>query len=143
MFEECLRKQGLVKELFADCKTEEDKYKKIMDLGRQQPTFSSEYKTLENIIQGCQSTMYIHAFMEEGKVIFETASDALISSGLAVLMLKIYSGETPEVILKCPPSCLEELGINASLTPSRSNGLYSIHLRMKQEALKLLLENQG
>ena len=140
MFEECLKKQELLKVMFASCKTEEEKYKKIMDLGRQQSSLSSEYKKPENIIQGCQSTMYIHAYLQEGKVIFETDSDALISSGLAVLMQKIYSGEEPEVILKCPPTCLEELGINASLTPSRSNGLYSIHLRMKQEALKLLLK---
>ncbi len=142
MFEECLNKQEKIKTLFAECKTEDDKYKKIIELGREQPGLSSEYKKPENIIQGCQSTMYIHAYLREGKVFFETESDALISSGLAVLLLKVYSGETPEVILKCPPAYLEALGINVSLTPSRSNGLYSIHLRMKQEALKLLLESE-
>ena len=139
MFEECLRKQMEVKALFANCKSEDDKYKVIIGLGRQQPSISAEYKKPENIIEGCQSTMYIHAYMKGDKVYFETESDALISSGLAVLLLKVYSGELPEVILKCPPAYLEEIGIATSLTPSRSNGLYSIHLRMKQEALKLLL----
>ena len=79
------------------------------------------------------------------KIIFEAESDALISAGLAALLTQVYSGETPEVILKCPPSYIEELGINSSLTPNRASGLYSMHLQMKQEALKLLVEreNQG
>ena len=136
MFEDCLEKQKAVKALFDACKTEDERYKKIIELGRQQQPLSEEYKRDENIIEGCQSTMYIHSYIKEGRVFFETESDALISSGLAVLLLRVYSGQTPETILKCPPTYLEELGISASLTPSRSNGLYSIHLRMKQDALK-------
>ena len=73
---------------------------------------------------------------------FEAEADALISAGLAALLIRAYNGETPEVVLKCPPSFIEELGINASLTPSRSNGLYSLHLQMKQEALRLLMEKE-
>lgn len=142
MFEECLRKQSEVKALFDNCETEEDRYKKIIELGRQQPALPKEYKKPENIIHGCQSTVYIHASLKEGKVIFATESDAIISSGLAALLVRVYSGETPEVILKCPPVYLEEIGVSKSLTPNRSNGLYSIHLRMKQEALKLLIESE-
>ena len=71
---------------------------------------------------------------------FEAEADALISAGLAALLTQVYSGETPETILKCPPTYLDEIGISASLTPNRANGLYSIHLRMKQEALKLLMK---
>ncbi len=84
--------------------------------------------------------MYLHSFLLEDKIFFEPESDALISSGLAALLTQVYSGETPEVVLKCPPTYLDELGISASLTPNRANGLYSIHLRMKQDALKMLVE---
>lgn len=138
-YQSCLEKQKKVIELFSGCSSEEMKYQKIIELGRQQPPLSEKYKIPENIVQGCQSTMHLHSFMENGLVYFEASSDALISYGLAVLLIKVYSGETPETILKCPPDYLEELGVSASLTPSRSNGLYSIHLRMKQEALKFLI----
>lgn len=135
----CDQKQQEVKALFAECKTEESKYEKIIELGRKMPPLDAEYKIADNIVKGCQSTMYLHSYMEDGKVFFKGQSDALISSGLADLLIMVYSGETPEAILKCPPDYLEELGISASLTPNRANGLYSIHLRMKQDALKHLM----
>lgn len=139
MYESCLIKQNEVKLLFLECQSEEDRYKKIIELGRQLPPLPEVYKIPENIVQGCQSTVYLKSIFKNGVVIFEAEADALISAGLAALLIKVYSGEAPEVMLKCPPSYLEELGISASLTPSRSNGLYSMHLRMKQEALKWLL----
>jgi len=83
--------------------------------------------------------MYLSAKLENGQIIFEADSDALISRGLAVILLLVYSGETAEAILKCPPTFLDELGIAGSLTPGRANGLFSLHLKMKQEALRLLL----
>lgn len=140
MYESCLKKQEELKSMFLKCASDDEKYEKIIDFGRQQPHLPPEDKTAENIVKGCQSTMYLSAKMDHGKVIFEAESDALISAGLAALLVKVYSGETPETILKCPPKFLEEIGINASLTPSRVNGLYSVHLRMKQEALHLYME---
>lgn len=140
MFDSCLAKQNQVKALFSTCRNEEEKYRKIIELGRSLPPLSAACKTPENIVKGCQSTMYLHSYYRNDKVRFEAESDALISSGLAALLVMVYSDEEPEVILKCPPSYLEELGISASLTPSRANGLYSMHLRMKQDALKLLIE---
>lgn len=139
MFESCLKKQNEIKTLFSNCITEEDRYKKIIELGRQLPSIPEQYKVPDNIVQGCQSTVYMNSTLKEGLLFFEVEADALISAGLAALLIKVYNGETPEVMLKCPPAYLEELGISASLTPSRSNGLYSMHLRMKQEALKWLL----
>ena len=140
MFESCLEKQQQVKALFSSCSTEEKKYDKIIELGRSLPTFPTEDKTPENFVKGCQSTMYLTSKLEDGKVLFAAESDALISAGLAAILLLAYNGESPETILKCPPSYLEELGISASLTPNRANGLYSIHLRMKQDALKLYMK---
>jgi cysteine desulfuration protein SufE len=141
MFSSCLLKQREVKTLFNACLSEEKKYEKIIELGRQLPLLDAAYQIPENIVKGCQSTMYLRSFMQEGKVFFQAQSDALISAGLAAILMLVYSGETPETILKCSPDYLEELGINASLTPNRANGLYSIHLRMKQDALKFLLQS--
>lgn len=140
MYESCLENQVVVKKLFATCATEEDKYERIIELGRSVRQLAEEYRVDGNLVPGCQSLMYMRSYMQGGKVFFEVSSDALISLGLAAIMLKIYNGETPEAILKCPPECIQELGINASLTPGRANGLYSIHLRMKQDALRYLVE---
>ena len=141
MYTSCLEKQNQVKKLFAPCTTEEQKYEKIIELGRSQSPLNPSLKVPENLVKGCQSLMYMDSQFDGNVMIFKTDSDALISSGLAVLLIKVYSGETPEAILKCPPDYLEELGISASLTPSRANGLYSIHLRMKQEALKAIIRH--
>jgi cysteine desulfuration protein SufE len=138
--EECLRKQESVKALFAPLKSEEEKYVKIIDLGHKNPPLDARFKTPENIVTGCQSQMYLYSYMKDGKVYFEADSDALISAGLAALLIMVYSGESPETILTCPPQYIEDLGISTSLTPSRANGLYSVHLKMKQEALKFILK---
>ena len=139
LMEDCLKRQELVKQDFAKCTSEEEKYQKIIALGRAMTPLASTAKTAENVVKGCQSTMYLLSTYRDGKVFFEAESDALISSGLASLLIQVYSGEPPETILKCPPNYLEEIGITASLTPNRANGLYSIHLRMKQDALRFLM----
>lgn len=140
MFTQCLEKQQRIKNLFATCASAEEKYAKIIEMGRKLPPLKPVFCKEENLVSGCQSRMYLHTFPKNGTLIFEAQSDALISAGLAALLIDVYSGETPETILKCAPTYLEEIGIYASLTPSRSNGLYSLHLRMKQEALKALIE---
>lgn len=141
MFESCLEKQQQMKQLLTICPSEEKKYEKIIEMGKNLPPLAIQDKIPENFVKGCQSTMYLKSRLEDGKVYFTADSDALISAGLAAILLQVYNGETPETILKCPPTYLEELGINASLSPSRANGLYSIHLRMKQDALKLYMQS--
>lgn len=115
------------------------KYTHVIEMGRALPPYPQELKIPSLEVKGCQSTMYLQSELKEGKVFFNVDSDALISKGLAALLIHVYSGESPESILKCPPDYLEQIGITANLTPNRANGLYSIHLRMKQEALRLLL----
>lgn len=139
MFESCLQKQNEIRALFSACKSEEEKYEKIIELGKEAKRLSHENKSEENLVPGCQSIMHLYSYLREGLVYFEAESDALISSGLAALLTKVYSGEPPETVLKCPPDYLQELQISTSLTPHRANGLYSIHLKMKQDALKLMM----
>ncbi len=140
MYESCLEKQEQVKELFSDCTDNDSQYARIIELGRQLPPLPDEAKVDGNLVRGCQSKMYLVSRIEDGLVRFEADSDSLISSGLAMIMRRAYDGESPETILKCEPAFLQELGIDASLTMNRANGLASLHLRMKQDALKLLMQ---
>jgi len=139
MFESCLKKQQEIKKLFESCQNKEEIYQKIIEIGRSTPPLREEFKTQSNEVPGCQSLMYMHTSRQGDKLFFEAESEALISSGLAALLTKVYSGEEPETILKCPPDYLEEIGISSSLSPNRANGLYSIHLKMKQIALEAFM----
>lgn len=141
MDQSCRDKQTKMKASFANYPSEEQKYERIIQMGRELPKLAAEFKNPANVVKGCQSTVYLRSYLKDGAVYFEAESDALISSGLAAILIDVYSGEPAEVILKCPPDYLEELGISASLTPNRANGLYSIHLRMKQDALRLLMDS--
>lgn len=142
MFEGCLKKQKKILALFDQCPTAESRYQKIIELGRELAPLDPEAKIPENLVPGCQSTMYLRSYLKDDRVIFEAESDALISAGLAAILIEVYSGETAETILKCYPDYLDTLGIRASLTPNRANGLSNIYLRMKQDALKLLIKTQ-
>jgi cysteine desulfuration protein SufE len=141
MYESCVDKQNQIRAIFNALASEDLKYQKIIEFGRELSPLSEEDRIPENIVKGCQSIMHLRSRFINGTILFDAHSDALISAGLAAILIKVYSGETPETILKCPPAYLEDLGISASLTPSRANGLYSIHLRMKQDALKFYMQN--
>lgn len=136
----CLEKQRKVKFLFDGCVTAEQKYQKIIELGRQLPPYPAELKTPERLVKGCQSAMYLHSQLVDGKVQFRAFSEALISAGLAALLIAVYCDEPPETILTCPLHLLEELGIDGTLSPGRSNGLASLFQRMKKDALNFLVK---
>jgi len=116
----------------------EERYVYIIELGKTAPPFLPEYKIAQNVVAGCQSILYLRTTHQDGKLFFSSYSEALISAGLAALLVAIYNDATPTTILLNPPTFLQEIGLLASLSPSRSNGLASIYLRMKQEALKVL-----
>lgn len=129
-----------VKNLFKNLQTPEEKYQKIIELGRKLPQIDPSLKIPENIVKGCQSTVYLSSEMINGKIYFYASSDALISAGLAALLILAYSGQSPETILQNKPTFLEDLQIYTSLSPGRSNGLANMYLRMQQEALKYLVK---
>ncbi len=124
---------------FSSFETPEETYAYIIELGKRQVKLSVDEKVQEHLVRGCQTQLYLIAQIEDKRIYFKAYADALISSGLAQLLIWFYNGRTPEEVLKTPPTFLEELKIPASLSPSRANGLYNIHLRMKQEALKELI----
>jgi cysteine desulfuration protein SufE len=139
-FQECLRKQTAIKELFSNCSTAEQRYEKIIKLGQELGKIEEVDLSPEFLVRGCQSRLYLYSEFREGKVYFQAESDALISAGLAMILLKVYSDESPETILKCHPAYLEALGIPGSLTPGRAIGLSSLHRTMQQHAIRHLAQ---
>ncbi|MDN3504616.1 MAG: SufE family protein [Rhabdochlamydiaceae bacterium] len=127
---------------FKNCLTEQDIYSKIIDLGKSMHDIDPQYQIEENRVQGCQSTSYLYSEISDDLVYFFGSSDALISSGLMKIMLIAYSGKSPEYILKEPPTFLEELGILSSISLTRINGLKSLHLLMKKQALNQLVNSK-
>lgn len=123
---------------FASLGSREALYNHIMAWAKKLPPFDPAWKTEANRVVGCQSEMYLHSEKVGQKIFFYATSDALISAGLAALLIEVYSGEPAETILLKPPTFLEEIGIPSALTPGRANGLASLHLKMKQEALRHL-----
>lgn len=115
----------------------EEKYKKIIELGKSLPDLEESLKTEKNKVKGCQSQVWLQADFKEGRVYFRGDSDALIVKGLVALLLKIYSGGTPEEIMALEPRFVEEIGFATHLSPSRSNGLFSMIKQIKLFAMAL------
>jgi len=135
-YSSCTKKQKKMVKTFALCSNASERYGKLIELGRSQKPLEEQFKTPENIVKGCQSTVYMRTYDKDGLLYFQTDCDALISAGLAMILVEVYSGETAETVLKCPPDYLDEIGLSAGLSPGRASGLYSIHLRMQKEALR-------
>ena len=134
----CIQKQEYLIKLFAPLHSPEMKYEKIIELGRSLPTLAEEFRTEEHLVKGCQSQLYIRCLEIDGTIRYEAFSDALISAGLAALLLAVYNDEEPETIIRCPPDFLHTIGVFSSLSPNRSNGLRSLFLKMQQDAIKIL-----
>jgi cysteine desulfuration protein SufE len=114
-------------------RTDEEKYSLLIDLGRNLPPL--EDKTHAILVSGCQSRLYLRAEYHEERVFFFAEADALISQGLAALLIEVYGGETPLTIMTHPPHFLKTLGIFASLSPHRAQGLLNIYLTMRKLCL--------
>lgn len=112
-----------------------ERYKHIIKLGSKLPPLDSSKKIDSNIVKGCQSQVWLHAELNEGRVVFEADSDAAITKGLVALMVRLYSHQTPTAILKTEPRFITEIGMNEHLSPTRANGLASMVKQMKIYAL--------
>ena len=108
-----------------------DKYALLIDLGNALPTLDEKYKTPENLIEGCQSRVWLQADYREGSVYFEAESDAIIVKGIVSLLVRVLSGHTPDEILNAHLYFIDRIGLNEHLSPTRSNGLVAMvkHIR--------------
>ena len=128
------RQQAVIQE-FQSLQDWEERYKKIIELGKKIPGLDPSLKTEESRIKGCQSQVWLHGEFKEGLIYYTGDSDALIVRGLVALLLKIYSGSTPEEVLLTPPHFLQTLGLSQNLSPSRSNGLFSMVKQIRNFAI--------
>lgn len=133
--------QDEVIEEFSDFYDWMDKYQLLIDLGNEQEPLNPEYKTDQNLIDGCQSRVWLQADMEDGKIIFQAESDALIVKGIIALLIKVVSGHTPDEILKSELYFIEKIGLKEHLSPTRSNGLLAMVKQMRMYALAFKAKN--
>ena len=118
-----------------------DRYQLLIDLGGEQEPLPAEYKTDNNLIEGCQSRVWLQADYADGTVIFRAESDAMIVKGIVSLLIKVYSGHTPDEILASEPYFVEAIGLKEHLSPTRSNGLLAMIKQMRLYALAFKAKN--
>ena len=118
--------QDEVIEEFSDFEDWMDKYQLLIDLGNELEPLDEKYKTESNLIEGCQSRVWVQADYEDGKLVFKAESDALIVKGIIALLIRVLSGHTPQEILDSELYFIDAIGLKDHLSPTRSNGLLAM-----------------
>ena len=112
-----------------------DKYQLLIDLCGEQPPLDEKYKTEQNLIDGCQSRVWLQADYADGKIHFTAESDALIVKGIVALLIRVLSDHTPQEILDADLYFIEQIGLKEHLSPTRSNGLVAMVKQIRLYAL--------
>lgn len=112
-----------------------DKYEHIIELGKDLPLIDEKYKVEENLIKGCQSKVWLHAELVDGKIIFTADSDAIITKGIVGLVIRVFSGHMPKEIVETELFFIDQIGLQEHLSPTRSNGLLSMLKQIKMYAI--------
>jgi cysteine desulfuration protein SufE len=112
-----------------------DKYQLLIDLGNDQAPLATQYKTEQNLIDGCQSRVWLQADYKDGIITFTAESDALIVKGIVALLIRVLSRHTPQEILDADLYFIDRIGLKEHLSPTRSNGLLSMVKQMRAYAL--------
>jgi cysteine desulfuration protein SufE len=128
-------RQDEIIEEFQDLDDWMDRYQLLIDLGNEQPPLDERYKTESNLIDGCQSRVWLQADYEDGRIHFQAESDALIVKGIVALLIRALDGSTPQEILDADLYFIERIGLKEHLSPTRSNGLLAMVKQMRMYAL--------
>ncbi len=118
-----------------------DKYALLIDLGNSLEPIDEKYKTPQNIIEGCQSRVWLNAEMNNGIVTYQGESDAILVKGIVSMLIKVMSGHTPDEILENDLYFIDRIGLKEHLSPTRSNGLVAMVKQMKMYALAFKAKN--
>ncbi len=118
-----------------------DKYQLLIDLGNEQAPLDEKYKTESNLIDGCQSRVWLQCDYVDGKLMFSAESDALIVKGIVALLIRVFSGHTPQEIIDAEVYFIDEIGLKDHLSPTRSNGLLAMMKQIKMYAVGYGLKN--
>ena len=111
------------------------RYEHMIDLGKSLPLIKEKYKTDDNIIKGCQSKVWMHAELDEKKLIFTADSDAIITKGIIAILIRVFSKQHPDEILNADTKFIDQIGLKEHLSPTRANGLVSMIKQIKMYAL--------
>ncbi len=112
-----------------------DKYQMLIDLGNDLEPLDERYKTEQNLIDGCQSRVWLQADYADGRITFTADSDALIVKGIIALLIEVLSGHTPKEILSADLHFIGDIGLKDHLSPTRSNGLLAMVKQIRMYAL--------
>ena len=112
-----------------------EKYQYIIDLGKDLPLIDEKYKVEENLIKGCQSKVWLHAELVDGKIIFTADSDAIITKGIVGLVIQVFSNHTPKEIIDAELFFIDQIGLQEHLSPTRSNGLLAMLKQIRMSAI--------
>ena len=111
------------------------RYEYMIELGKSLPLIAPNYKTDDHIIKGCQSKVWVHAELENDKIIFTADSDAIITKGIIAILIRVFSNQHPKDILAADTAFIDEIGLKEHLSPTRANGLVSMIKQLKMYAL--------
>lgn len=120
-----------------------DKYQLLIDLGNEQTPLDEKYKVESNLIDGCQSRVWLQADYADGIITFTAESDALIVKGIVALLIRVLSGHTPQEIIDADLYFIEQIGLKEHLSPTRSNGLLAMVKQMRMYALAFRTKEQA
>ena len=118
------------------------KYEHLIDLGKSLSIIDAQYKTDDKIIKGCQSRVWLHSELKDGKIVYTADSDAIITKGMVALMVRVLSNHTPDEILKTKLDFIDKIGLTQHLSPTRSNGLVSMIKQMKMDAFAMKVKRE-
>lgn len=108
-----------------------DRYNHLIEHGKNLPAIEEKYKKKDFLIEGCQSKVWLHPDLQDGRVIFRADSDAIITKGIVALLIKVFSDRTPEEIMNADLFFIDKIGLKQNLSPTRSNGLLAMIRQMK------------
>ena len=121
----------------------EGKYEHLIDLGKHLPLIDKQHKTDDRLIKGCQSRVWLHSELYDEKVVFTADSDAIITKGIVAILIRIFSGQTPEEIMQADLKFIDDIGLKEHLSPNRANGLVSMIKQIKMYAIALNLSQNS
>lgn len=113
----------------------EEKYEYLIDMGKKLSPIDEQYRTEENKIKGCQSQVWMHSSLENGNVVFQADSDAMIVKGLVSMLVRVFSNQKPADIVDAPVTFIDDIGMTSHLAQTRSNGLRAMLKQIKLDAL--------
>ena len=113
----------------------EERYQYIIDLGKTLPIIDAQYKTDNNLIKGCQSKVWVHATLENNKIVFTADSDAIITKGVVAILIRVFSNQEPKAIIDANIDFIDAIGLKEHLSPTRANGLVSMIKQLKMYAI--------